>query len=189
MILTGAAITRAVERGEIVIDPFEPAQVNPNSYNYRLGSEIFRVTPREDPRAGVRQEQLEPTGGRYLLRRNQLYLGHTAERIGSTRYVTSLIGRSSIGRLGLFVQLSADLGHRGAVHRWTLELLPVLDIYLYPGQILGQVSFWATTGEALPYRGWYGRHDVPMPSKLLPSELHRHADRDVTVPRARDAET
>jgi dCTP deaminase len=41
-----------------------------------------------------------------------------------------------------------------------------LDIYVYPGQVIGQVSFWKPVGEVLPYDGWYGRHDSPMPSKL-----------------------
>lgn len=166
MILTGNAITEAVGRGDIVIDPFSLDQVNPNSYNYRLGPEIYRVRSAGDPDDGVEHEPLMPVDGRCRLSRNQLYLGHTLERIGGTKYVTSLIGRSSVGRLGLFVQLSADLGHRGAVHRWTLELLPALDIYVYPGQIIGQVSFWSTLGDVLAYRGWYGRHDRPMPSKL-----------------------
>jgi dCTP deaminase len=166
MILTGAAITDAVDRGDIVIDPFDSARINPNSCNYRLGSEILQVQVAEDSRLGAVQQKLEPVAGRYLLRKGQFYLGHTLERIGSTRYVTSLIGRSSIGRLGLFVQLSADLGHCGAVHRWTLELLPAIDIYVYPGQVIGQVSFWSTTGDVAAYSGWYGRHDLPMPSKL-----------------------
>jgi dCTP deaminase len=166
MILTGSAITDAVARGDIVIDPFDPARVNPNSYNYRLGPEVYQVRSSGDPERGAERERMTPTDGRFLLRKGRFYLGHTMERIGSTRYVTSLIGRSSVGRLGLFVQLSADLGHCGAVHRWTLELLPALDIYVYPGQIIGQVSFWATTGAVLPYQGWYGRHDRPMPSKL-----------------------
>jgi dCTP deaminase len=172
MILTGQAITEAVSTGDIVIDPFDTARVNPNSYNYRLGEEIYQV--HADPgRDGFRQELLEPVDGRVLLRKGQLYLGHTVERIGSGRYVTSLIGRSSVGRLGLFVQLSADLGHQGAVHRWTLELLAALDIYVYPGQIIGQVSFWNTQGTPAPYIGWYGRHNRPMPSKLhqVPSAI------------------
>lgn len=166
MILTGSAISEAVRSGEIVIDPFDDARVNPNSYNYRLGPEIYRVRSGGEDGDGPQQERMEPTDGRFLLRKGRFYLGHTLERIGSTRYVTSLIGRSSVGRLGLFVQLSADLGHCGAVHRWTLELLPALDIYVYPGQIIGQVSFWSITGDVLPYQGWYGRHDRPMPSKL-----------------------
>jgi dCTP deaminase len=167
MILTGAAITEAVERGDIVIEPFDTARVNPNSYNYRLGEEIYSVEPRGGE---VVHRRLKNVDGRYLLRKGKFYLGHTEERIGSRRYVTSLIGRSSIGRLGLFIQLSADLGHRGAIHRWTLELLPAMDIYVYPGQVIGQVSFWSTAGSPAPYVGWYGHHDRPMPSKL-----HAHA--------------
>ncbi len=166
MILTGSAITEAVGRGDIAIDPFDQDRVNPNSYNYRLGPEIYAVQASGDPSREVVHRRLEPADGRYLLRKGQLYLGHTVERIGSTRYVTSLIGRSSIGRLGLFVQLSADLGHCGAVHRWTLELFPAVDIYVYPGQIIGQVSFWSAMGDVAAYDGWYGRHDRPMPSKL-----------------------
>lgn len=163
MILTGAAICKGVHSGEIVIDDFDVACVNPNSYNYRLGPELYGVSVR----GGITElHALPDLGGRYLLRRGRLYLGHTWGTIGSSRYVTSLIGRSSIGRLGLFVQLSADLGHQGAIHRWTLELLPALDIYVYPGQVIGQVSFWDSIGTPAPYAGWYGQHDAPMPSKL-----------------------
>lgn len=166
MILTGDAISQAVEDGDIVIDPFDPTQVNPNSYNYRLGSQIYRVRPGESPDSTISREELVPQQGRHLLEKGNLYLGHTVERLGSHTYVTSLIGRSSIGRLGLFVQLSANLGHCGAIHRWTLELMPTISIYVYPGQIIGQVSFWSIMGEIVPYEGWYGRHHTPMPSKL-----------------------
>lgn len=165
MILTGNAIAEAVSSGDIVIDPFDAARINPNSYNYRLGPEIYRVNSGDDG-TEFSHELLEPEDGRVLLQKGQLYLGHTVERLGSERYVVSLIGRSSIGRLGLFVQLSANLGHQGVLHRWTLELLPALAIYVYPGQVIGQVSFWSVEGECAPYVGWYGRHDRPMPSKL-----------------------
>lgn len=137
--------------------------INPNSVNYRLGPTIYAVV-QEGPDVTT-HVPLEPIGGRVLLRKGQFYLGHTMERIGSDKYVASLIGRSSIGRLGLFVQVSANLGHMGAIHQWTLELVPALDIYLYPGQTLGQVSFWTCDGTAVPYVGWFGQHDSPMPSK------------------------
>ena len=164
MILTGRAIATAVENQSIVIEPYEPANLNPNSYNYRLGSELYETRQRAD--GSINHIPMQVEGGRVLLRRRRLYLGHTLERIGSERFVTSLIGRSSIGRLGLFVQLAANLGHQGAIHRWTLELFPVIDIFLYPGQILGQVSFWCSTGPNAPYIGLYGNYDRPMPSKL-----------------------
>jgi dCTP deaminase len=166
VILTGQAIRKAVAEGDVVIEPFNAAQVNPNSYNYRLGPEIYSIEANPSGDQRTAWHRLEVSDGRVLLHKGQLYLGHTVERLGSTRYVTSLIGRSSIGRLGLFVQLSADLGHCGAVHQWTLELLPALDIYVYPGQVIGQVSFWSSVGGVSAYAGWYGRHDRPMPSKL-----------------------
>ena len=39
MILTGQQIIKEVRSGGIVISPFSEEQVNPNSYNYRLGAE------------------------------------------------------------------------------------------------------------------------------------------------------
>ena len=38
MILTGAKIKEAVEAGKITIDPFDPENINPNSYDFRLGT-------------------------------------------------------------------------------------------------------------------------------------------------------
>jgi len=177
VILTGSAISQAVESGDITIDPFTPAAVNPNSYNYRLGSDIYRI---ETTAGGKhRRRKLEPVDGRILLEKRRLYLGHTLERIGSPKYVTSLIGRSSIGRLGIFVQVSANLGHMGAIHRWTLEIVSAHDVYVYPGQTFGQVSFWCCVGEHLPYQGWFGRHNEPMPSKFHDSRF-RSSDASVT---------
>lgn len=171
MILTGSAIKQAVESGDITIDPFTPEAINPNSYNYRLGSDIYLV---ETSAAGKhRRRKMEPVDDRILLKKGRLYLGHTLERIGSHKYVTSLIGRSSIGRLGIFVQISANLGHMGAIHRWTLEIVTALDVYVYPGQTFGQVSFWCCVGEHLPYQGWFGRHNEPMPSKFHDSRFRR----------------
>lgn len=164
MILTGNAIIDAVNSGDIVIDPFDTGSVNPNSYNYKLGPDIYLVEPL--PGGGGRRVQLDMKDGRILLNKGALYLGHTYEKIGSRKYVTSLIGRSSVGRLGIFVQVSANLGHMGAIHRWTLEIVTALDVYVYPGQTFGQVSFWSCVGQSLPYQGWFGQHDEPMLSKI-----------------------
>jgi dCTP deaminase len=169
MILTGPAIASGVADGSITIDPFDPGQVNPNSYNYRLGNIIHRVQPDKNGNvADAVISKVDLVEGRVLLKRNNLYLATTFERIGSKSFVTSLIGRSSLGRLGLFLQVAANIGHQGTAHKWTLEMMPVLDIYVYPGQIIGQVSFWACEGSPFAYGGWYAHHDVPMPSRLPP---------------------
>lgn len=171
MILTGAAILDAVKKKEIVINPFTEDALNPNSVNYKLGEEIYSLSYTERNISGhPTLEKLQQVNGRYLLRAGHLYLGHTLEVIGSDVYVTSLIGRSSIGRLGLFVQVSANIGHVGAIHAWTLELFPTIDIFVYPKQNIGQVSFWKCIGEQHGYEGWFGRHNLPKASKLHDSE-------------------
>src|SRR6266404_2181812 len=168
MILTGQHIRAEVEAGRITIEPFDAQCLNPNSYNYHLAPNI-KIAP-----AGILEPSLEyrwpsiaiaPEG--MLLEPGVLYLGHTAEIIGSRDYVTSLIGRSSVGRLGLFLQLSADLGHQGAVHSWTLELSAVQPLIVYAGMRIGQVSFWLPSGLRSLYSGVYGDHHLPMENRVV----------------------
>jgi len=164
MILTGSEIAACVRRREITIEPFSLDMLNPNSCNYRLGEQLYRVETSADG-GRARRIPCPLVNGRWLLAKQQLYLGHTLEVIGSTRYVTSLVGRSSMGRLGIFVQVSANIGHVGAIHRWTLEIVTAHDTYLYPHQRIGQISFWTVAGAQQQYVGWYGRHNEPMLSK------------------------
>ena len=114
MILTGSEIKKYLRKGDIVISPFNEEQLNPNSYNYRLGDIL---TYKEDN--GEYKTITIPEEG-FVLYPNRVYLGHTFEVLGSKKCAMSLFGRSSTGRLGLFLQVSADLGHTGAEHKWTL---------------------------------------------------------------------
>lgn len=146
MILSGNRIEEEVAKGQIKLDPFKVGLLNPNSYNYRLGEEL-RIIPDD---IDVRTEPVTnviilPEEG-FVLQPGVLYLGHTYERIGSTHYVPSLIGRSSLGRLGLFLQITADLGHLGTYHKWTLEMTVVQPLRIYPKMRIGQVSFWEPDG-------------------------------------------
>jgi dCTP deaminase len=159
MILTGPEISRQVKRGNIVIRPFRHEQVNPNSYNYHLGP---MLTPLHGFGAAAPSASLSIPKGGFCLQPRTVYLAKTAEVIGSEHFVTSLIGRSSVGRLGLFVQISADLGNLGPAHSWTLELTVVQPLVVYPGMIIGQVSFWRPSGTIEPYRGFYTRYCEPM---------------------------
>ncbi|MFG1645517.1 2'-deoxycytidine 5'-triphosphate deaminase domain-containing protein [Amycolatopsis sp. NPDC049252] len=164
MILTGPEIAACVRRGEISIEPFEHDQLNPNSYNYRLGREI-KIADADilDARHPAKWSRLDITTEGYVLNPRRVYLAGTVEIIGSTSLVTSLIGRSSLGRLGLFTQVTADLGHHGAIHRWTLELTVVQPLRVYAGMRLGQVSFWRSSGDITEYDGNYGLGMAPMP--------------------------
>lgn len=167
MILTGPQIEREVTGGRITIAPFDRMQLNPNSYNYRLGN-LLKVSAHglQDARRDVTFHDFEIPQNGLVLQPNQLYLGHTVERIGSQRFVTSLIGRSSVGRLGLFLQVAADLGQLGIVHQWTLELMVVQPLRVYPRMRIGQVSFWRPWGRRTLYEGRYQDTDLPTASRI-----------------------
>lgn len=164
MILTGPRIHEEVENCNIVLEPFKQEQINPNSYNYRLSDKL--LVPVGDQEAGniKFQEVTIPEDG-YILETDTLYLGATYEVIGSSKYAMSLIGRSSIGRLGLFVQVSANLGHTNSSHCWTLELKASKRIRVYPRMKIGQVSFWTNLGTVDPYKGFYSNQSLPTVSK------------------------
>ena len=162
MILTGSKIKEEVKNGKITIEPFSLDQVNPNSYNYRLGS-ILKVFDKFDGDKSIFREIKIPEEG-YVLEPRKIYLATTREIIGSSKYAMSLIGRSSTGRYGLFLQCSANLGHTTSKHKWTLEIVAAIPIKLYPRMIIGQVSFWRNFGSVKKYKGRYGFLNYPQES-------------------------
>lgn len=182
MILTGPEIERQRRRGALTIEPFSADQLNPVSWNYRLG-DTLRVhrSPVLDTRAahghGLSEFEIPSQG--YVLKPGRAYLGTTVEVIGSDEFVPWLIGRSSLGRLGMFLQFSAALGNRGSCHRWTLEIKVVQPLCVYPGMTVGQVMFVATQGAAHSYTGYFGHISQalpPLPGRLSgTSQLERSA--------------
>ncbi|MEG1705818.1 MAG: dCTP deaminase [Clostridia bacterium] len=148
MILSGLKIKSELKKGNININPFDDEMLNPNSYNYRLGDELLEITDKIiDPKMKTNYKVIKLTTKGYILKPHKLYLGCTVESIGSKKYVTQLIGRSSMGRLGLFLQVTAPLGHVGCNHCWTLELKTVQPLRVYPNMKIGQVTFWRLKGK------------------------------------------
>lgn len=163
MILTGQEIKKQVQLNRLHIKPFIEANINPNSYNYRLGETLLMITNNIiDLKKPVKYKKIHLTEKGYVLQPGKLYLGSTVEEIGSNYYITSLIGRSSLGRLGLFLQITADLGHLGAKHCWTLELTTVQPLRIYPMMKIGQISFWVPEGmDDIKYNGEYAKYSIP----------------------------
>jgi dCTP deaminase len=166
MILTGHEIKKQVNKGRIEIDPFDESNIQPNSYDFHLDKYI-KVYTNEilDPRKknSVRELKIPKEG--FLLKPNELYLGMIEEKMGSEFYVPILRGRSSTGRLGLFVHITADLIDIGSINNWTLMLHAVVPIRVYPGMKIGQVTFWIPKGEINLYKGKYQGSSRPMESK------------------------
>ena len=97
MILTGKEIEQEVNEGRIIIGPFIKEQLNPNSYNLRLGDEILVYdSPVLDMAAEMPVKRLKIPAVGMLLQPGQLYLGHTVEIIGSSLYVPVLVSTSML---------------------------------------------------------------------------------------------
>ena len=168
MILTKLEIVKQVKKGRIQISPFIEEMLNPNSYNYRLGNELIEIDESLDAKQETKQKKINLTEEGYILMPGKLYLASTYEKIGSDFFVTQLIGRSSIGRLGMFLQVTAPLGHVGTYHNWTLEIKVVQPLKVYSFMRIGQVSFWKIKGQkALTYKnGKYKQYDKAQISKF-----------------------
>ena len=123
MLLSGEEIKKNLGK-DIIIEPFRPSQLNPNSYNLRLSNELLVYdTDTLDMKAQNPVKHLTIPESGLLLEANKLYLGRTVEYTKTDRFVPMLEGRSSVGRLGLFIHVTAGFGD------FKLEFDG--DIYLY----------------------------------------------------------
>ena len=121
MILSGDEI-HACLGTDVIIDPFDEQRLNPNSYNLTLHDEI--LTYEEvvlDMRQPNRTRRIVIPEEGLVLSPNQLYLGRTAERTETHNLVPMIEGRSSVGRLGLFVHVTAGFGDVGFQGFWTFQ--------------------------------------------------------------------
>jgi len=167
MILTGSKIANEVKNGRIVIRPFNESQLNPNSYNFTLGKTIkIYKNYILDPKVDNETEILEIPKAGLVLDPKRLYLGHIEEIMGSNYYVPIIRGRSSTGRLGLFVHITADLIDIGSINQWTLMMHAVQKIRVYPGMLIGQVTFWKVLGDIKLYSGKYQGSRGPASSQI-----------------------
>ena len=178
MILSGSEILKKLGT-YIVIDPFHEEQLNPNSYNLTLHNEM--LTYEEvvlDMRKPNRVRRIEIPDDGLVLSPNQLYLARTAERTETHNLVPMLEGRSSIGRLGLFVHVTAGFGDVGFRGYWTLEMFAVQPVKIYPGVPICQIFYHQIAGDIKEYcsNKYQNNHDI-QPS-LLFRELNPNAEEE-----------
>lgn len=147
MILSGKEIRRRLGT-DIVIDPFDERRLNPNSYNLRLHSEL--MVYRDDVLDMKVENHVDgivfPEDG-LVLQTGRLYLGRTIEYTKTSNLVPMLEGRSSIGRLGLFVHVTAGFGDVGFSGYWTLEMFCVQPVRIYPDAEICQIYYHTIEGE------------------------------------------
>lgn len=156
MILTGTEIINGVKNGNIIIEPFSLASVNPNSYNFRIDRhlKVYKNFPL-DPKKENEFETLTIPDEGFVLHPNILYLANTVEVLGSTKFAPTFNARSSIARLGIFINLSASLCDIGFIGQLTLQLFSVHQVRIYPYINIGQMMFWKPKGKIILYSGKY----------------------------------
>lgn len=154
MILSGSEIKKQLNK-KIFIEPFDESRINPNSYNLSLADELLVYENDmldmkcENP---VKRITIPPEG--IVLEPGKLYLGRTAEFTRTEGYVPMLEGRSSTGRLGLFIHVTAGFGDVGFAGYWTLEIFCIQPIRIYAGAQVCQIYYHTVEGDcSVTYSG------------------------------------
>ncbi|OYP34009.1 dCTP deaminase [Rhodopirellula sp. MGV] len=172
MLLSCDEIRRRLEDGEIQIDPFDSDRLNPNSYNLALHDELLvyeeivldAAVPNRYRRLTIPDEGL-------TLQPNVLYLGRTCEYTETHRLVPMIQGRSSLGRLGLFINPGGSLGEVGYCGTWTLEMHCVQPVRIYRGMQVCQIYYQQLFGEGSDYCSDKYQHSRDIQPSLLYREF------------------
>ena len=178
MILSGLEIKKRLGT-EIEIEPFSEKQLNPNSYNLRLHNELLVYEDEIlDMKLPNKFQKLEIPEEGIVLQPGKLYLGRTIEKTCTRGLVPKLEGRSSVGRLGVHIHVTAGLGHVGAKGHWTLEIFCIQQVRIYSQVEVCQVYFHELIGEYEDYsNGKYHNNSEVQPSMLYKEFLSENKTR------------
>lgn len=180
MNLSDKTIMTEIENGNIIISPFDQKYLNPNSVDLTL-NKMYKVPDRArhireygdfffDPkRENFFIEEEMPESG-MILNPNELYLYCCNETIGVKKNIRAKVeGKSSMGRLGLFIHVTAGFIDTGFVGSLVLEMVATVPIRVYPNQKICQVEFTRVEGDFLE------TYDQKSGSKYMNQEGVQHS--------------
>jgi dCTP deaminase len=154
-ILVDFEIRDEIASGKLILDPYEPSLIQPNSYDVRL-SDKFSWHEKSDEVLDPYESESVLTGlvhveqESILIQPGQFLLGATLEKICLPRdIVGQLTGKSSLARLGVMVHVTAGFIDAGFSHppaQITLEIVNVGNrpVRLHAGMPIGQMVFTRT---------------------------------------------
>lgn len=173
MILTDKEILNGIEKGTIVIEPFDPKRLGSNSYDVHLGKTLgVYVDDVLDARKHNQIRTFEIPDEGFVLQPDMLYLGVTHEYTETHEHVPFLEGKSSVGRLGIDIHATAGKGDVGFCNFWTLEISVKMPVRVYAGMPIGQLIYFEVKGECInPYNRkdsakYNERKNVPVESMM-----------------------
>ena len=85
-------------------------------------------------------------------------------------------GRSSVGRLGLFVHVTAGFGDVGFCGYWTLEMFAVQPVRIYAGVPICQIFYHQICGDITEYVSDKYQHNRDIQPSLLFKELNPESE-------------
>ncbi len=152
MRLSNVDILEFVNSGDIIIDPFARSQLQPSSYDLRLGGDFYHYD-------SERRVTL-PWGATFKLWPGETVLATTVERVAlSAKIDGDLTGKSSVGRKFVMVQVTAGFFDPGWDGEGTLEMVNLsrkTTVDFTVGQTICQMRFQLLRTPAdPPYQGHY----------------------------------
>jgi len=173
MILTDTKILTEMEKGTIVITPFDRKFLGTNSYDVHLGIHLA-VYKNDilDARENNETDYFDIPDEGLILLPHRLYLGVTQEYTETHAHVPFLEGKSSVGRLGIDIHATAGKGDVGFCNTWTLEISVKQPVRIYHGMPIGQLIYFEVSGDiGTPYNAkatakYNTRTDKPVGSMM-----------------------
>lgn len=147
MILSDIRILEEIEKGTIIIEPFDRGCLGTNSYDVHLGKHLATYKNRVlDARVHNEIEHFVIPEEGFVLQPGTLYLGVTLEYTETHAHVPFLEGKSSTGRLGIDIHATAGKGDVGFCNTWTLEISCAQPVRIYEGMPIGQLIYFVVEG-------------------------------------------
>ncbi|MDX2188797.1 MAG: dCTP deaminase [Bacteroidota bacterium] len=173
MILTDKQILEEIQKGTILVDPFDLSCLGTNSYDVHLGPFLGLYNDRVlDAKKHNKIEVFEIPESGFVLEPNTLYLGVTKEYTETHAHVPFLEGKSSVGRLGIDIHATAGKGDVGFCNKWTLEISVKQHVRVYANMPIGQLIYFKVEGNIenlynkKPNAKYNQRSDYPVESMM-----------------------
>jgi dCTP deaminase len=148
MILSDSKIMEEMDNGNIIISPFDSKYLNPVSVDLTLAPTMktyvsHKLDVKEE---NPTNEMVIPETG-FILSPGKVYLYACNERIGVKGNIRAKVeGKSSLGRLGLFIHVTAGFIDPGFEGSLVLELVATQPIVIYPNMKICQIEFARVEG-------------------------------------------
>lgn len=183
MILSGKEIEKEVRNGNIKIEPFDRSKINPNSYNLTLSDElvVYKNKTLDMKENNPTARLIIPKEG-LLLQPGRVYLARTVERTFTDKYVPMLEGRSSVGRLGISVHVTAGFGDIGFNGHWTLEITVEQPTVIYPDVEICQIYYHTIKGDYDLYSSGKYQNNTGIQSSMMYKDFEKTESSELLNP-------